>query len=351
MIMQIPTRNLIFCIVIGLCMHLSSALAESVPVGLQSLEIKQKILSSFEPNDKNRSKFGKLKYLGGLELESPNELFGAVSGIVSLENGRRIIAVSDTGYWFSWLLDSNTENIPEKVSDAVFAPIVSTDGHPFQHKWQGDAESVTYRQLNNKSEFLVSFEGNNRISTWPAPITKSAVSSAKIFESELFPKALQKNRGIEAIAVAPPKSKNSGAIVALSEQGFSESDDMIGWLIGGPNPGKFTVKRKHNFDITDAAFLPDGDLLILERRFNLISGISMRIRQIAANTIRPSAVLDGIELIEANWGYQIDNMEALDIHCSNDGKVILTLMSDNNQSPVQRTILLRFEFIDNQACQ
>ena len=32
-------------------------------------------------------------------------------------------------------------------------------------------------------------------------------------------------------------------------------------IIEGPNKGIFTVRRNGDFDITDGAFLPDGDLL------------------------------------------------------------------------------------------
>ena len=337
--------------VAGLCFSYFNVSTAQESVGLQTLEIKFDEIDHFEPNDRNRDEFGELRYLGGFELESENKNFGAISGVHSLENGKRIVAVSDTGYWFSWLLETSEDNTLISLSDAQFAPILDGKGLPYEHKWQVDAESLTYRKHNDNAEFLVAFEGNNRISSWAAPISNAAASSAKIFESELFGKDLQKNRGIEALTVAPPDSAISGAIVALTEQGVNESDNMIGWLIGGPNPGQFTVERKYNYDITDAAFLKNGDLLILERRFHLISGIGMRIRQIAGNTIKPNAVLDGKNLIEANWGYQIDNMEALDVHCSNDDKVILTLMSDDNQSSIQRTLLLRFELIGSQACK
>ena len=350
MTMQILFPKLTIYIVVGLYVSCFNVAIGQESSGLQPLEIEFKVLDHFEPNDRNREQFGKLRYLGGLELESSNEHFGAISGVHSLENGKRIVAVSDTGYWFSWVLATSEDHILQSLSEAVYAPILDTKGSPHEFKWQADAESLTYREFNNKAEFLVAFEGNNRISSWVAPISNAAKSSARIFESQLFPNNLQENRGLEALAVAPPKSKISGAIVALTEQGVNETDDMIGWLINGPNPGRFTVKRKHNFDITDAAFLQNGDLLILERRFHLLSGISMRIRQITGNTIEPGATLDGISLIEANWGYQIDNMEALDVHCSEDDKVFLTLMSDDNQSSIQRTLLLRFELVDSQAC-
>ena len=41
-------------------------------------------------------------------------------------------------------------------------------------------------------------------------------------------------------------------------------------------------------------------------------------------------------------GYQIDNMEGLSVHRAADGALVLTLISDDNFSMLQRTLLLQF---------
>jgi hypothetical protein len=41
-------------------------------------------------------------------------------------------------------------------------------------------------------------------------------------------------------------------------------------------------------------------------------------------------------------GHQIDNMEGLAVHRASDGAIVLTLISDDNFSPLQRTVLLQF---------
>jgi hypothetical protein len=82
-------------------------------------------------------------------------------------------------------------------------------------------------------------------------------------------------------------------------------------------------------------------MLLLERRFVPLFGIAFRIRRVPLATIRPGALLDGEVLIEADLGYQIDNMEALAVHRAG-GRTILTLFSDNNFSILQRTLILRF---------
>jgi hypothetical protein len=45
-------------------------------------------------------------------------------------------------------------------------------------------------------------------------------------------------------------------------------------------------------------------------------------------------------------GYQIDNMEGIGVHRDANGEIVLTLVSDDNFSPLQRTIILQFTMLD-----
>jgi hypothetical protein len=102
------------------------------------------------------------------------------------------------------------------------------------------------------------------------------------------------------------------------------------------------VRPRDEFEVTDAAFLPDGDLLLLERRFSIATGVGMRLRRIEGESIRPDAVVDGDILFEANYRSQIDNMEGLDAIPEPDGSVRLIVVSDDNHSILQRTLMLEF---------
>ena len=53
-------------------------------------------------------------------------------------------------------------------------------------------------------------------------------------------------------------------------------------------------------------------------------------------------MVDGPVLFDVDLGYEIDNMEGLSVHRSAGGEVVLTLISDDNFSAVQRTLLLQF---------
>jgi hypothetical protein len=68
----------------------------------------------------------------------------------------------------------------------------------------------------------------------------------------------------------------------------------------------------------------------------------VRIRRIALGAIKPGAVVDGPVLLEADLGFEIDNMEGLSVHRMPSGEIVLTLVSDDNFSALQRTLLLQF---------
>src|SRR6516165_473982 len=94
--------------------------------------------------------------------------------------------------------------------------------------------------------------------------------------------------------------------------------------------------------VTHAQLLPCCDVLLLERRFFWSSGLAVRMRRVALGEIKPGAVVDGPVLFDVDLGYEIDNMEGLSVHRSAGGETVLTLISDDNFSAVQRTLLLQF---------
>ena len=58
--------------------------------------------------------------------------------------------------------------------------------------------------------------------------------------------------------------------------------------------------------------------------------------------IKEGALVDGAPLIVADLGYQIDNMEGIAVHRNAQGETIITLVSDDNFSAIQRNLLLQF---------
>src|SRR5690606_33366630 len=118
-----------------------------------------------------------------------------------------------------------------------------------------------------------------------------------------------------------------------------------GFLIG-KGGGTFAFRRSDGFDVSDCTIAPGGRLLVLERRFSWLAGFALRIRSIPLAALAPGALVEGTELMTADMGQQIDNMEALSAHRDADGAVVITLVSDDNFLVLQRTLLLQFTLQD-----
>ena len=120
----------------------------------------------------------------------------------------------------------------------------------------------------------------------------------------------------------------------------------MGFLIGGRSGGGVLAQAHRRFRRQRLrGRRPDGNLLVLERRFSWTRGLAIRIRSVPLAAIKPGALVDGRELIFADMGSQIDNMEGLSVHRAADGALVLTLISDDNFSPLQRTLLLQFTLV------
>ena len=147
--------------------------------------------------------------------------------------------------------------------------------------------------------------------------------------------------------MASPSGPLDGATVLITEHSLDKQRNHRAWIVGGPRNGTFSVVRSGDFDVTDAAFLPGGDLLVLERSLEIPFGLGMRIRRIAGGDLVPGATVDGDVLIEADLRDQIDNMEGMAIRTNDKGETIIALVSDDNNSPLQRTLLLYFALIED----
>jgi hypothetical protein len=158
----------------------------------------------------------------------------------------------------------------------------------------------------------------------------------------------------KAIAEGPPNAELEsvgrfaegrwrGHYLAISEHNTDTNGNIRAWLWQSSKTIPFAIKRLEDYSITDAAILPDGDILILERSASLLPG--MAIRRIGAADIASEVTVDPQLLFSGRAPfYAIDNMEGLAL-CKRNGESRLTVISDNNFSTdLQRTLLLQFAY-------
>jgi hypothetical protein len=86
--------------------------------------------------------------------------------------------------------------------------------------------------------------------------------------------------------------------------------------------------------------------LLLERKFSWTAGVAIRIRRIKQGDIGQGTLVDGATVFDADLNYNLDNMEGLSVHRAATGETVLTLISDDNFSPLQRTLLLQFTLME-----
>jgi hypothetical protein len=301
-----------------------------------AVDIESRPIAAFDIRDRSRRQFGLLEFRGGLVLSASYRHFGGISAIRVGADGARFIALSDKGWWLRGRIVYDGTR-PSGIADAEMAPILGADGRPLADRGWFDTESIA----EDGSTLYVGIERVNQIVRFDYGRYGLAARGQPIAVPPGV-RSLPSNKGLESLVFVPKGFALAGTLIAISERGLDKAGNIVGFLIGGPSPGPLAVKRIASYDISDAALLPGGDLLLRERKFSWTSGLSIRMRRVALGDVKPGALLDGTILLEADLGYEIDNMEGLSVHRSAGGETVLTLISDDNFSILQRTLLLQF---------
>ena len=305
-----------------------------------SIEVNARPIPSFDTRDRARVRFGGLEYRSGLILTSRFRGFGGLSGFRLDAKGERFIAVSDKGGWFTGRIVYRGREMTG-LDDVEASPLLGQDGRPITGRGWYDSEALAL----DGTLVYVGLERVNRILRYDFA---KGFTRARGEEVPLPPaaKKLPFNKGLEALVAVPKGLPLAGTLIALSERGLDADGNIIGFLIGGRTPGQFSLRRSRNFDVSDAVLLASGELLVLERQFSWLAGVGIRIRRIALKSLAPGAVVDGPLIFEADLGHEVDNMEAIDAHVTPEGDTVLTLVSDDNFSMIQRNLILQFTLME-----
>ncbi|CAN5287167.1 esterase-like activity of phytase family protein [soil metagenome] len=310
--------------------------------GFTAIELTAKPIVDFLVGEK-QTRFGALEFRGGLDLDSSNRDFGSWSGIDFAAAGKKFYAIADSGYWLRARLVEK-DGALVGIEQAAIAPMLDKNGTRLAGKRNSDAEGLRVVLRNGRETALVSFEQVPSVAQFAAN-PDLALARRSDIRLPAFVNNIKRNAGLEALAVAPANGPLAGAVVVIAEKSLDDAGNHRGFILSGPAAGTFTIRRSDDFDVTDATFLPNGDLIVLERHFAFADGLGMRIRRIPGDTIRPGALLDGAALIRSAEFEQIDNMEGIAARTGPNGETLLTVISDDNHSLLQRTILLQFAIV------
>jgi hypothetical protein len=298
-------------------------------------------LPFFRHGDLGTTRFGPLEFIGGLELRGKHPGFGGLSAIRVMQDGHRFLGITDTGDW----IEGNIVYLngkPTSVQGVIIAPVIGPGGQRAKDLGLWDSESLVV----DGDQAFVGIERDHTILAYDRSKGGLRAEGRRI-PLPAFVENWPENRGIEALGILPAESPYAGRLIGLSERSGDREEPTEGFVMrkDGSNAFRFSLKRSDGFDITDLDFMPNGDLIVLERYFSPLRGVAMRLRRVKTADIRPDALVDGEVLLTADKAFHVDNMEGLSIHRDAAGATVFTIVSDDNFSVAQRTLLLQFRWI------
>jgi len=315
---------------------LSVLLLPAAPIaGIQAMELELAVravpLNHTEPT---QTQIGRLTWRGGLEITSPYNRFGGLSGLLISPDGAHLTAIGDAGFWIVARIVHDANGFLTGLAESQISRLRGFDGKPLYGKTLQDAEAMT--QMADGS-IVVAYERNHRIWRY-APGDEPLRGKAEALPVPADLANLPDNGGIEALVTLDDDS-----ILALVE-GEDGEPLSPAFLWRGGAWARLAYERYGNYHPSGAARLPNGDLLILERRYTLLEGLGIRLVRLPAAAVAAGAILQPVEVARLLPPLTIDNMEAIDVVRSERGETLVYLLSDDNYNFLQRTLLLMFAF-------
>ncbi len=309
-----------------------------------------------------RRKVGELTFVAGFHLTSPDKRFGGLSGIDILDDGN-LLAVSDQGD-FVWV-DLARDGVTPAA--ARIASMRDSTGEPLRGKADGDAEGLAF----NQGMALVAFERNHRVLAFDlsgcgagvrgVPIASGGHGAGLPAAFERAGIAADANEGPEPLAVTPDWRLFTGVETRVGEasplsarpiEAAPEFDLRLGEgaapfvgldvISSGDRETvrAFSLHRSFSPLSGNAISIIETDF---ERHFDQ-SDLARRIASDIYERARYSFRREGARtLAEMNVLFTIDNFEGIAAKDLPDGGVRLYVVSDNNFSTSQRTLLMVFE--------
>ncbi|MCW5747430.1 MAG: esterase-like activity of phytase family protein [Alphaproteobacteria bacterium] len=295
--------------------------------------------------DRAATRVGKLIWRGGLSLDANHRDFGGWSGLWVASDGAEMRAISDEGSWLVARLRYDAAGHLAGADDGVLGRLKSPDGAWLRGKSWTDAESFA---MLPDGTMLVGFERRHRVLRYPAGNERQGGGLAGTPVPFAAPADLARapsNAGLEAMTVL-----SDGRLFLLTEDFALRPGTTAGWIgvlrDGTPMWTAFHYTLLDGFRPTSAATLPDGDIVLLERSAALPAGWRVRVMRLRVASLVPGAVVRAEELARLATPFVTENLEGVVARRGRGGETLLWLISDDNFSFLQQTVLLHFALAD-----
>jgi hypothetical protein len=272
-----------------------------------------------------------LRYVDGWSLSSRDDDFGGLSSLMTA-NGK-FIAMSDSGAIIRFTIDAGG-----KISGASVNPLPRGCASDID-KRDRDSESIAHDPATGL--FWIGFEWRNVICRSDPPLSKAE----RLVKPEVM-KHWAKTGGPEAIVRLA-----DGRFLIFAE--FAKGSNALPELViadRDPTAPDARFNRalymapEHHFSPTDAAQLPDGRLIVINRRFEPPVYFSARLSLLDPIPAKVSGILSGKTIAKFGRPGLTSNFEGVAI--SNEGgRTFVWLISDDNYMWIENTYLLKFELL------
>lgn len=266
-----------------------------------------------------------LNLFGSKIITYEDDDFGGISGLTISETGENFVLISDKSFFFTGKIirDNLNKIIDLKILEK--GQLFSSKGKILTGK-NIDSESIV--KIDERG-YYISFESNNRImyhETLKSPgkfLPKHSDFDKLLFNDGIEALAIKENGELYALPELPPRGKEFHPIYRFINNEWSIVDE---------------IKIDQGFKVVDAEMIDDENLIILERKFSFYDGFKIRLRRIILekNNIKNSEIL----LESLPWEYF--NFEGLGKWKDSNGEIYLTLVSDNQFSPLLKTEIREF---------
>lgn len=277
-------------------------------------------------DDPGRRDVGRLHFLGGWELASPDRRFGGLSGLRI--DGNEAIAVSDAGMVITFPLPG-TSAAPR----LRFFPVLDGPGQGRSRRTR-DTEGIWL----DGPRLWLSFERQNAVWRYDRATLRGETGA-----QPAPMRSWRGNSGAETIA------RLADGRFLVIEEGWDDKVPYSAAILFAGDPAlpgtpwmRLNYQRPADYRATDAAPLPDGRILILNRA---LVGLHLSAKLVVADVrgLRPGGTLAGQEVATLEAPLVVDNMEGVAV-TQEHGRMIVWLVSDDDFMRLfRRTLLLKFE--------
>ena len=264
-------------------------------------------------------------FLSATALRSDNPTFGGLSAIEIDADGSRFTALSDRSRFVTGTLRRDDQGRIIEVTLGPM-PVLRGKGTGALAPGRNDSEGLA---IAPDGTIFVSLEGVPRVLRYrhldgPAENLPSPPDFAR----------MARNGALEALAVDA-----AGRLYTLPESVKAGADFPAFRFAQGRWSHVFDLPRDGAFLPVGADFGPDGRLYILERQFHGLPGFSSRVRAVALSEDGTPTAVETV--MQSPIGLH-GNLEGLSIWADAQGRLRLTMVTDDNFMPWQRSEIVEY---------